>query len=73
MAMTKNDRGRFEQQFGLRTTFFACDQNFCDRGGFRVGKQAVHLAHKIAAQRDQEKYAQATTSETNENGFNRVR
>ena len=43
----RNGRG-LEQQLRLRSAFLAGDQHFRDGSRFGVGKQAVHVPHKIA-------------------------
>jgi hypothetical protein len=55
------------------STLFASHQDFSDGGGFREGKLAVHLADKVAAQRDEEEYAEATSGEADEDRLHRVR
>ena len=65
--------GGLEQKTRLRSAFFACNQNLCNRRGFRVGKQAVHVAHKIAPQRDEEENAEAPACEADEDGLHGVR
>ena len=62
-----------EQEFGLRAALFAGDQDFGDGGGLGVGKHAVHLAHEVAAQRDQEQHAETAAGQADEDGLHGVR
>ena len=67
------DGGGLQQQPGLRAALFAGDQHLGDGGGFGVRQLAVHVAHEVAAQRDQEQHAQAAAREADEDGLHRVR
>ena len=62
-----------KQQLGLRAALFAGDQHLGDGRGLGKGKLAVHLAHEVAAQRNQEEHAQAAAGEADEDGLHRVR
>ena len=61
--------GGLQQQLGLRAAAFAGDENFSDGSGFREWKLAVHLAHEVAAQRNDEKNAETSAGQTDEDGF----
>ena len=61
-----------QQQLGLRAAFFAGDQHLGDGGGLGVGEHAVHVAHEVAAQRDEEEHAQAAAREADEDGLHGV-
>ena len=67
------DGGRLQQQLGLRAALFARDQHLGDGRRFGIGKLAVHLAHEVAAQRDQEQHAQAAAGEADEDGLHGMR
>ena len=67
------DDGGLQQQLGLRAAFFSGDQHFGDCRRLRERKLAVHLAHKVAAQWNEEENAEAAAGEANENRLHRVR
>ena len=67
------NRGGLQQQFRLRAALLAGDQDLGDGGGLGVGKDAVHVAHEVAAQRNQEEDAQAAAGHADEDGLHRVR
>ena len=62
-----------QQQLGLRAALLAGDQHFGDGRGFRKGKLAVHLAHEVAPQRNDEKNAETAAGQTDEDGLDRMR
>ena len=62
-----------EQEPGLRAALLAGDQHLGDRGRFGVRQLAVHLAHEVAPQRDQEEDAEAAAGEADEDGLHRMR
>src|SRR4051812_41710121 len=53
------NRSGLQEELGLRAAFFAGDQYLGNGRSLGVGKDAVHVAHEVAAQRDQEQHAQA--------------
>ena len=63
------DERRLQQQLGLRSALLAGDQHFGDGGGFGVGEHAVHVAHEVAAQRNQEQHAQAAAGHADADGL----
>ena len=63
------DGGGLEQELGLRSALFAGDQDLGDRGGFGIGKQAVHVAHEVAAQRNEKEDAEAAAGQADEDGL----
>jgi len=63
------DAGGLEQHPGLRAAAFAGDENFGDGCGFREWELAVHFAHEEAPQRDDEKHAETSAGETDEDGL----
>ena len=67
------DGGGLEQQLGLRAALLAGDQHFGDGGGLGIGQQAVHVAHEVAAQRNQEEHAEAAARQADEDGLHRMR
>jgi len=60
------DGGGLQQQPGLRAALLAGNQHLGDGGGFRVWQHAVHIAHEIAAQGDEEQHAQASARQADE-------
>ena len=72
-VVNAGDGGCLKKQFGLRTALLAGHQHFGD--GRRLGKRqlAMHLAHKVAAQRNEEENAQAAARQANEDGLHRMR
>ena len=54
-VVNAGDAGGLQQQLGLRAAVFAGDQHFGDGCGLRKGELAVHLAHEVAAQRNDER------------------
>ena len=67
------DDGGLQQQLGLRAASFAGDQHFGDGRRLREGELAVHLAHEVAAQRNEEENAEAAAGEADENGLHGMR
>ena len=67
------DGGGLQQQLGLRAALLAGDQHFGDGGGFGIGKHAVHVAHEVAAQRNEEENAEAAAGQADEDGLHRMR
>ena len=65
--------GGLQQELGLRAALLAGYEDFGDGGGFGVGKDAVHVAHEIAAQRNEEEDAEAAAGHADEDGLHRVR
>ena len=58
-VVNRGDDGGLNQQPGLRAALLAGHQDFGDRRGLRKGQLAVHFAHKVAPQRNEEEDAQA--------------
>src|SRR5208337_948662 len=67
-----NDGG-LNQQPGWGTAFLASHEHFGDRRGFGEGELAVHFAHKVAPQRNEEENAKAAPGQADEDGLHRVR
>src|SRR5208282_2839063 len=67
------DGGGLEQQPGLRSAFLPSDQYFSDGGRLRIGQHAVHFAHEVPAQRNQEQNTEAPACQTDEDGLHRMR
>ena len=67
------NRGGLQQEFGLRAALLAGYEDLRDGGGFGVGKDAVHIAHEVAAQRNEEEDAEAAAGHADEDGLHRVR
>ena len=72
-VVNRGDDGGLNQQPGLRAALLAGDQDFGDRRGLRKGQLAVHFAHKVAPQRNEEEDAQAAAGEADEDGLHRMR
>ncbi len=53
----------------MRPALFAGDEHLGDGGGFRIGEDAVHVAHEITAEGDQEEDAEAAAGEADEDGL----
>ncbi len=62
-----------EEQFGLRAALFSGDQDFGDGCRLGEGKLAVHLAHEVAAQWNEEENAETTAGKADEDGLHRAR
>ncbi len=67
------DGGGLQEQLGLRAALFSGDQHFGDGRGLRKGELAVHLAHEVAAQRNEEENAEAAAGQADEDGLHRMR
>ena len=72
-VVNAGDGRRLEQQPGLGTALFARHQDLGNGRRFGVRQAAVHLAHEIAAQRDQKRNAQRASGETDEDGLDGMR
>ena len=66
------DGGCLQQQLGLRTAFLSRDQHFGDGGRLGIREQAVHLAHEVPPQRNQEENAETSACQTDEDGLHRA-
>ena len=67
------DAGRLEQELRLRAALLAGDEDLGDRGRLGIRELPVHLAHEVAAQRDQEEDAEAAAGEADEDRLPGVR
>ncbi len=56
----------------LRSALLAGDQDFSDGRGLGIGEQAVHVAHEVTTQRDEEEDAETSAGEADEDGLHRV-
>ena len=63
------DGGGLQQQPGLRAALLAGDQHLGDGGCFGIRKNAVHVAHEIAAQGDEKQHPQASARQADEDGL----
>ncbi len=69
----RGDDGGLEQQPGLRAALLAGDEDFGDGRGLGKWELAVHFAHKVAPQRNEEEHAQAAAGQADEDGLHRMR
>jgi hypothetical protein len=72
-VVSGGDGGCLKEELGLRAAFFAGDEHLGDGGRFRKRQLAVHLARKVAAQRNQEEYAHAAAGQADKYGLHRMR
>ncbi len=72
-VVNTGDGGCLQKQLGLRAALFAGHQHFGDGRRLGKGQLAVHLARKVAAQRNEEEHAQAAARQADEDGLHRVR
>jgi hypothetical protein len=67
------DGRRLEQEFGLAAALLAGHQHLGDGSRFRIRQHAVHLAHEVAPQRDQEQHAQDAARQADKDRLQRMR
>ena len=72
-VVNAGDGGCLQKQLGLRAALLAGDQHFGDCRRFGKGHLAVHLAHEVAAQRNQEENTEAAARQADKDGLHRVR